>query len=143
MFMGQYSHTLDAKGRLTIPKRYRAELADGLVITQGNKQYLVIHPATRWTMLAEKTAQMPLTSESADAYRRQLYTLASEVTLDTMGRILIPAFLREFAKIEQDVIIAGVNTYIEIWSPEAWRETCASEAENRSAILAEVTRMGI
>jgi len=141
--MGQYSHTLDAKGRLTIPKRYRAELADGLVITQGNKQHLVIHPATRWAMLAEKTAQMSLTSESADAYRRQLYTLASEVTLDTMGRILIPAFLREFAKIEDEVIIAGVNTYIEIWNPEAWRETCALEAENRSHILAEVTRMGM
>ena len=143
MFLGRYSHTLDAKGRLTIPARYRAELEAGFVVTQGYERCLVIRPKGRWTALADKTAQMSDTSESARSYRRHLYGSASEVTLDKMGRILIPAFLREYAEIEEEAIVLGVNTYIEIWSPEAWQERWASETENMSDILVEVTKMGM
>ncbi|MCD6518414.1 MAG: division/cell wall cluster transcriptional repressor MraZ [Anaerolineae bacterium] len=143
MFLGEYSHTLDAKGRLTIPARFRSELESGLIITRGYEPCLVIYPRDEWAALAARVAQLPLTNPMTRAYSRLLFGGAHEASLDKMGRVLIPIFLREHAGIKEEAIVVGVNTYIEVWSPERWQETFARDSRNLDAILAEVAKMGV
>ncbi|HHX63909.1 MAG TPA: division/cell wall cluster transcriptional repressor MraZ [Chloroflexi bacterium] len=143
MFVGEYSHTLDTKGRLTIPARFRAELESGMVITRGAEPCLVVYPADEWAALAAKAAQMPTASRVARSYSRLIFGGASEAQPDKMGRILIPAFLREYAGIQEEAVVVGVNSYVEIWSPERWRETLEQDAADLDEILAEVAKMGI
>ena len=143
MFLGEYSHTLDSKGRLTIPARFRTELESGLVVTRGHENCLVIYPQGEWSALAAKVAQMPNASRTARAYSRLIFGGASEATLDKAGRILIPSFLREYASIEEEAVVVGVNTYIEMWSPQRWQQTLDRDAQNMDVILAEVAKMGV
>jgi MraZ protein len=143
VFLGQYSHTLDAKGRITIPARFREELDSGLVITRGYDPCLIAYPEAEWIKLAKKIAEVPKTNHMARSYGRFVFGGASEATLDSAGRVLIPPFLREYAHLEQEAIVVGVNTYIEIWEPEIWHRTFDSDAENMDAILTEMTRMGV
>jgi len=143
MFLGQYSHALDAKGRLTIPARFREELEAGLVMTQGYEPCLVIYPQASWMSLAQKVAQMSAASSVARSYARLVFGNAFEAIPDKMGRILIPTVLREYAGIQEEAVVAGVNSYIEVWSPARWRDVIAHDNENLPSILAEVARMGI
>jgi MraZ protein len=143
MFLGEYSHTLDAKGRLTIPARFRAELESGMVITRGAEPCLVVYPADEWATLAAKAAQMPTASRVARSYTRLMFGGASEAQPDKMGRILVPAFLREYAGIQEEAVVVGVNSYIEIWAPERWQQALARDAGDMDEILAEVAKMGI
>jgi len=143
MFLGEYSHALDAKGRLTIPARFRAELETGLVITRGSEPCLVAYPLGEWTALANRAAAMPQASRAARSYSRLVFGGASEAQLDTMGRVLIPAFLREYAAIDGEAVIVGVNAFIEIWNPDRWREALERDAQNLDLILGEVAEMGV
>ena len=143
MFSGEYSHTLDAKGRLTIPARFRDELDGGVVVTKGYEPCIVLYPLSEWSALAAKVAQLPKTSRAARAYTRLVFGSAAEVVPDKMGRILVPSFLREYAGIDEEAIVVGVNTYVEIWSPVRWRETLERDLENLADILDDVSKMGI
>jgi MraZ protein len=143
MFSGEYSHALDAKGRLTIPARFRDELEGGLVVTKGYEPCILLYPLSEWSALASKVAQLPKTNRAARAYSRLVFGSAAEVTLDKMGRILIPTFLREYAGIEEEAVVVGVNTYIEIWNPARWRATMEQDMENLADILDDVSQMGI
>lgn len=143
MFLGEYSHTLDAKGRLTIPARFRAGLASGLVVTRGYESCLAIYPLAEWSMLANKVAQMPRASRMGRSYSRLIFGGAFESSLDKAGRLLIPSFLREYASLEEEAVVVGVNTYIEIWGPGKWQLILERDSQNLDAILAEVTRMGV
>lgn len=143
MFLGEYHHTTDAKGRLTIPARFRAELVSGVVVTRGYEPCVVLYPLSEWSRLAEKVAQMPMASRVVRSYGRLVFGGAFEATLDRMGRILLPGFLREHAAIEEEAVVVGLNTHIEIWSPGRWRQTVERDSENLDAILTEVTRMGL
>ncbi len=143
MFLGEYSHSLDLKGRLTIPARFRSELEGGVVTTRGYERCLVLYPLKEWSALASKVTRLPMASRTARSYSRLIFGGAAEVVPDKMGRILIPAFLREYAGIEEQAVIVGVNTYIEVWNPDRWRETLERDTENLDLILADVTKMGI
>jgi len=143
MFVGEYSHALDAKGRLTIPARFRAELETGLVVTRGYDPCLVVYAMSEWTALANRASKMPWASRAARSYSRLVFGGASEAELDKMGRILIPAFLREYAAIEEEAVIVGMNVFIEIWNPDRWRQTVESDSQNLDAILRDVAEMGI
>ena len=143
VFLGEYSHTLDAKGRLTIPARFREELETGLVVTRGPEPCLAVYPLEEWSALARKIGQMPLASRTARSYSRLVFAGAFEAIPDKMGRILIPAFLREYAGISEEAIVVGVNSYVEIWSPTKWQETLTRDTQNLDIILAEVARMGV
>ncbi|MCX7682256.1 MAG: division/cell wall cluster transcriptional repressor MraZ [Anaerolineae bacterium] len=122
MFLGEFTHTLDEAGRLTIPARFRGELAAGLVITRGLDHCLAIFPMEEWKRLAEKVSALPITDRNARALRRLVFANATDVVPDKQGRILIPPRLREYLGITDDVVIIGLNTYIELWHPDAWRE---------------------
>jgi MraZ protein len=142
MFLGQYSHALDSKGRLTIPVRFREEVGAGLVMTQGYEPCLLIYPQAAWMSLAQKVAQMSVASSTARSYARLIFGNAFEAIPDKMGRILIPTVLRDYAGIQEEAIVVGVNSYIEVWSPTRWAETMERDTRNLPNILAEVTRMG-
>jgi MraZ protein len=120
MFLGEYAHTIDDKGRLTLPAKYRTELAAGVVVTRGLDKCLFVFPMDEWKKLAEKVSALPITDVSAREFRRQLFSGADDVELDKQGRVLLPQYLREYAGLNGNVIVAGLNTHMEIWAPEAW-----------------------
>jgi len=143
VFLGQYTHTLDAKGRLTVPARFRSELASGMVITRGFQNCLAVYPQEEWHTVAERMRQMPSTSTEAMAIGRLLFSQASEANLDSAGRILIPAFLRHAADIDQEAVVAGMNARFEIWNPDRWRERLEQDLADMDTTLAQVARMGL
>lgn len=126
MFLGQYTHTIDAKGRLTIPVRFRAQLAQGAYITQGFDQSLIVYTTENFQALARRASMLTATNPEARAIRRVIFGGACEVTLDSAGRILIPPFLRQYAGLDGDTTIVGAGDYFEIWNTAAWSSVLAS-----------------
>jgi MraZ protein len=120
VFLGRYAHNLDAKGRLAIPARYREALAEGVVLTRGIDRCLALYPMAAWRPLAEKVAALPLTDADARNFRRLVFAEAADLNLDAQGRILVPPDLRRYAGIEREALVVGVDTSLEIWSPERW-----------------------
>jgi MraZ protein len=133
MFLGEYAHAIDNKGRVTIPAKYRGLVAAGVVVTRGFDQNLICFPMTEWESLAKRIAAKPLSDQSMRAFRRRLFSGAVDLVPDRQGRILLPPYLREFAGIDDEVIIAGMNDYIELWSSDAWAaEKAAIESSDVS-----------
>ena len=122
MFMGEYSHTIDTKGRLIIPSKFRALLGEEFVITKGLDGCLSIYPMDEWIIFEEKLKALPLTNKNARTFARFFVSSANTCELDKQGRILVPATLREFAGLEKDVVLTGNINRIEIWSKENWHE---------------------
>lgn len=120
MFLGEYSHSADAKGRVFIPAKFRDELGEGFVVTRGIDPCLCVYPKTEWEKFSAKIDEFP--TVQARKVRRFLYSAATDPTPDSQGRILIPSVLREYAGIEKDVVVIGVGAYLEIWSAEAWEK---------------------
>jgi MraZ protein len=123
MFWGEYSHQLDDKGRLIIPARFRPHLVPRAVLTRGLDHNLVIYPQEAWQSVSDRLNQMPITHPTARALRRLLFSGVVEISLDRQGRILIPGFLRDYATLNGEVLIAGMETFIELWEPATWRST--------------------
>ncbi len=129
MFLGEYTHSLDSKGRLTIPAKFRASFAQGLVVTRNPAdQCLLVFPRDEWDKLAEKVSALPLTDPRSAQFRRAFFSAAEDLEPDGQGRILLSQRLREHAGIETDVIIAGQNKFLELWNPTLWEERVVSEA---------------
>ncbi|MFA9402450.1 MAG: division/cell wall cluster transcriptional repressor MraZ [Anaerolineales bacterium] len=120
MFLGQYTHSIDIKGRLIVPVRYRAALASGAFVTQGFDRNLLVYTMERFQKLAESTTILTTTDPEARAVRRVIFGGATEVQLDSSGRILIPPFLREYAKLDGETTIVGTGEYFELWNSGAW-----------------------
>lgn len=134
MFLGEFTHTIDDKGRLTIPAKFRGELAAGLVVTRGFDQNLMLFPLAGWEELAEEIAARPLSDESVRAFRRRVFSGAVDLTPDRQGRILLPQYLRDFAGLNgDDVVIAGMYNYVELWSADTWDAVRASVENNSDA----------
>ncbi len=133
MFLGEHTHTIDDKGRLTIPAKYRALLAKGMVVTRGFDQNLMLFPIDGWEELAARIAERPLADESVRAFRRRVFSGAMDLTSDKQGRILLPQYLRDFADINGEVVVAGMFNYLEIWSTEGWQAVRASIEDNNDA----------
>lgn len=122
MFLGQYRHTLDNKGRLTIPARFRELLEDGAYITQGFDRNLRLLTEETFQATFEKVNKLSMTNPAARELRRLIFSNASRVEADRVGRVLIPQFLREIAGLESEAVFVGTGDGVEIWSPEAWEE---------------------
>src|SRR3989344_3073108 len=115
MFIGQYEHSLEAKGRLSIPKKFRSQLEGGAVLAQGLDGCLFLYPKAAWGQLISKLSQLPLTRTDARGFTRALSYGASEVETDSLGRILVPDYLRQFTGITGNCIVAGAIDRVEIW----------------------------
>ncbi|SHH38180.1 division/cell wall cluster transcriptional repressor MraZ [Clostridium grantii] len=120
MFIGEYSHFLDAKNRMILPSKFRDELNGEGVITKGLDGCLYLFPFSEWKILQEKLKKLPLTSKDARAFVRFFFSGACQVNFDKQGRALIPQNLLEYASIKKDIVSIGVMTKIEIWSKEKW-----------------------
>lgn len=119
-FVGEFEHRVDAKGRVPIPPRFRAELKEGLVLTPGVEKYIVVHPLSEWEKVAAALTAGSITSSKLRRINRAIFATAFNLNLDGQGRITMPAPLREYAGIKDEVIIAGANTYLELWNKEQW-----------------------
>ncbi len=122
MFWGEYTHHLDNKGRLIIPARFRHQLNPSAVLTRGLDHNLVIYPHDAWQAVSDQLAQMSLTHPTARALRRLLFSGALVLEPDRQGRINIPLYLRDYASLKNEVLVVGMETFIEIWHPDRWRE---------------------
>jgi MraZ protein len=126
MFLGQFHHNLDEKGRLTIPARFRDYLLpDGAFVMQGFDKNLMVLPSTTFELMSRRIKQKSITDPTARMLRRMIFSTADKVEVDKVGRILIPQFLRQVADLQGDVVIVGNGEYFELWSPEYW----AAQAE--------------
>jgi len=143
MFMGEYQHSLDSKGRLIIPAKFREELGENAVMTRGLDNCLFLFPQSEWLVLEEKLKTLPLTKATARQFVRFLFSGATECDLDKQGRITIPQNLRDYAKVDKDVVVIGVSNRIEIWSRDRW-EQYMQEAEDAYEEIAEnIVELGI
>ncbi|MFC6202434.1 division/cell wall cluster transcriptional repressor MraZ [Lactiplantibacillus nangangensis] len=121
MFFGEFEHALDAKGRLIIPAKFRELLGASFVITRGMDGCIFGYPEARWTTLQDQLDDLPLTKKDARAFVRFFYAAAAECELDKQGRVMIPAPLRQYAKLEKQCVIVGVSDRFEIWSKPKWQ----------------------
>ncbi len=124
MFSGEYNHSIDEKGRLIIPSKFRFELGEKFILTRGLDGCICIYPMSAWDALEEKLRGLPLTNKNARLVTRFLVGGAVTCELDKQGRILIPGPLREHAGLTKDVVLAGTLERIEIWDKARWNETC-------------------
>lgn len=136
MFLGEFEHALDDKGRVAVPARFREELQDGLVLTRGFEPCLQAFPRAVWESLAQRISALSLGNEEARNLRRLIFSGAAEVELDRQGRVLIPHNLRDYASLREQVVIAGLNTHFELWSRERW-ETVLGTLDNSAGAIAE------
>ncbi len=118
MFMNEYSHTIDAKGRMILPAKFREELGDSFVLAPGLDSCLCIYPMERWNAVIARFQQLPFTDKRVRKIKRYLIGKSTEIECDRQGRILIPAHLRELASLTKEVCIVGTGATIEIWNPE-------------------------
>lgn len=125
MFMGEYNHTIDTKGRLIIPSKFRETLGEEFVVTKGLDGCLFVYDNNEWKAFEEKLKSLPLTNKEARQFVRFFLAGAALAQVDKQGRILIPTVLREFAGLEKDVVLVGVASRVEIWSQERWESAVA------------------
>ena len=141
MFMGEYNHTIDAKGRLIVPSKFREALGDTFVVTKGLDGCLFVYDNEEWQAFEEKLRSLPITNKEARQFARFFLAGAVEVEVDKQGRILVPNILREFAQISKDVVLIGVASRIEIWSKERF-EGMAS-FEDMDEIAEHMAQLGL
>jgi MraZ protein len=141
MIIGQYNYNLDPKKRLTIPTKFRSVLSEGAVITRGIDGCLFLYPQKQWNELADKLSKLPLSQSNARSFARVMLAGAMDVKVDSLGRILIPDYLKEYAKLNKSVVIAGLYDRIEIWDEEGWKkygQTTNTQVESMAEGLKEL-----
>lgn len=143
MFIGQFNHHLEEKGRLSVPKKFRSQLAAGSVLSQGLDGCLFLYPSETWSQLIAKLSQLPLTRQDARNFTRSLSFGATETEIDRLGRILIPDYLKKFAGLKDDCIIAGAVDRIEIWDAKKFSDYTAQINSQAEDIAEKLSSAGI
>jgi MraZ protein len=143
VFMGEYNHTIDAKGRLILPARFRELLGFTFVATKGLENCLFVYTVEEWAILENKLRQLPLSKPEARAFVRFFFAGAAEVEFDKQGRVLLPSNLRDYAHLAKDVVVIGVSNRIEIWNKEYWDEYNTTIAPTVAQIAEHLADFGI
>jgi MraZ protein len=143
MFIGEYQHSLDSKGRIAVPAKFRSRLAGGAIITRGLDRCLFLLAAKEWQELAEKLVALPLAQSNSRAVARLMLAGAMEVIPDQQGRILIPDYLRKYAGLTKQAVIAGLANRIEIWDAGTWHEYRAKTESASDEIAEKLGELGI
>ena len=143
MLIGEFTHNIDEKKRVAIPAKFRVEIGKKAVITRGLDNCLFVYPLKEWEEVAEKLSSLPAGKSDNRNYARLFLAGAVDVSLDSMGRILIPDYLKKFADLKERVVITGVYKKLEIWDENAW-EKYKARVEKQTDVLAEkLGEMGI
>ncbi|QNO16297.1 division/cell wall cluster transcriptional repressor MraZ [Alkalicella caledoniensis] len=143
MFLGEFQHNLDTKGRIIVPAKFRDDLGEKFILTRGLDNCLFVYPHNEWAIMEEKLKKLPLTKADARAFVRFFFSGATECELDKQGRILIPANLREYSKIDKDAVIIGVSNRVEIWSKENWEKYSLTAEESFEEIAEKIVDFDI
>lgn len=143
MFIGEHQHTIDEKGRVIIPSKFREDLGYEFVMTKGLDNCLFVYAKDEWKILEEKLKALPLTHKDARAFVRFFFSGATECILDKQGRVIIPSNLRDHSKLVKDAVIIGVSTRIEIWSKEEWDDYNDDENLSYDSIAEKMAELGI
>ncbi|HEX7456748.1 MAG TPA: division/cell wall cluster transcriptional repressor MraZ [Candidatus Nanoarchaeia archaeon] len=136
MFLGEYKHNIDYKGRLAVPKKFRVELAKGAILTKGLDGCLFLYSGASWEQLTTRLRASSVTQADTRAFERYLFGGASKVEFDALGRIKIPEYLLAYAGVKKEAILVGILERIEIWNPQRW-EKLAKKLEARGEEIAE------
>jgi len=136
MFIGEYNHSIDEKGRLALPAKFRSELESGAVVTRGLDNCLFLYTQTEWNALAQKISSLPISQANTRAFSRLMLAGAMDVELDKQGRVVLPDYLRSYAGLKKKAVITGLYNRLEIWDEDAWKEY-KSQTEEESGDIAE------
>ena len=143
MFIGEYKHSVDKKGRMAVPSKHRAKLKKGAVVTKGLDNCLVLYPQAEWKELAEKLAALPITESNTRAFSRLMLAGAIEVEFDKQGRILLPEYLREYCSMDKKAVIVGLYNRIEIWAESKWEDYRKRTEAASNEIAEQLTELGV
>jgi MraZ protein len=142
VFTGEYRHTVDEKGRIAVPAKFRAQLGAGAVVSRWLDACLAIHTTQGWESLAAKVAALPITDQNARRFQRLIFAGAAEVELDRQGRVLLPAYLREHIDLGTEAVVVGSRDHAEIWVPATWA-TYAQGLEDPDELAQAFEGLGI
>lgn len=140
--MGEYNHTIDAKGRLIVPAKFREVLGDEFVVTKGLDGCLFVYPDEEWKAFEEKLKSLPLTNKNSRQFTRFFLAGAASCEVDKQGRILLPSVLRDFAQLEKEVVLVGVGSRIEIWSRKKWDECMDTYDDDMDEVAENMESLG-
>jgi MraZ protein len=143
MFIGEYQHSIDAKGRMAIPAKFRAILKKGAIVTRGLDNCLFLYTRPEWQVLVKKISQLPLSQQKSRAFSRLMLAGAMDVDIDGQGRILIPEYLRQFAGLSKTTVVAGLYNRLEIWDKGAWEKYKESTEKESAQIAEELVGLGV
>jgi len=143
MFIGEYQHSVDNKGRLAIPAKFRALLKKGAVVTRGLDNCLFLYPKQEWEVLAKKLAALPISQPQARAFARLMLAGAMNVDFDNQGRINLPEYLRHFSGLKKKAIVAGLYDRLEIWDEAAWDKYKAGNEKKTDKIAEGLGELGV
>lgn len=143
MFLGEYKHVIDTKGRMAIPAKFRSKLTAGAIITRGLDKCLFVFDAKEWAKLAEKLISLPIAQSNSRAFSRLMLSGASDVEIDIQGRILIPEYLRKYANLKKQVVVTGLYNRIEIWNEAGWQSYKAKTEAESDEIAEKIGELGI
>lgn len=140
MFLGEFEYKIDEKGRVPIPPKFRKDLKDGVVLTSGPEKHIIAYPITEWNKLAASLTSDTLAASKIRKLNRAFFATAFSLNIDNQGRIALPVPLREYAGIEDELVIAGVNSYLELWNKEEWEAEKAISQEQAWQIIESLER---
>jgi MraZ protein len=143
MFIGEYNHNLDEKGRLAIPVKFREDLKGGAVVTKGLDGCLFLYSISEWKLLADKLSHLPISQANTRAFARLMLAGAMDVSLDKQGRIMIPDYLRKYVNLSKKVIINGLYNRLEIWDESVWEEYKKKTEADSGDIAEQLGEIGI
>ena len=143
MFIGEYQHALDDKGRMAIPTKFRAELKIGAVVTKGLDNCLFLYTKKAWAELAERLSKLPLARANTRAFGRLMLAGAMDVEVDSQGRILVPDYLRAFAGLKRQVVVAGLYNRLELWDSAKWTQYKRGTEKSNVSIAEALGELGV
>jgi MraZ protein len=143
MFIGEYSHSLDEKGRVAVPKKFRTDLELGGVVTKGLDQCLWIYTYEEWKNIATKLSNLPISQTNTRAFARLMLAGAMDITIDKQGRVIIPEYLRQYAGLQKKVVVAGLYDRLEVWDETRWSEYKQKTELEADAIAEQLSELGI
>ncbi|EKD24008.1 MAG: hypothetical protein ACD_81C00131G0011 [uncultured bacterium] len=143
MFIGEFAHNLDEKGRMALPAKFRTKLSGEAIITRGLDKCLFVFSADEWAKLAEKIVSLPLTQANSRAFTRLMLAGAMDVEIDKQGRILVPDYLRTYAGLSKEVVVTGLYNRIEIWDSAQWKEYKEKTEASSDEIAEKLSDLGI
>lgn len=143
MFIGEYNHSIDQKGRLAIPSKFRSAFTKGLVVTRGLDNCLFVYTIAEWKKLAEKLANLPINQANTRAFARLMLAGAMDVELDKQGRIMLPEYLRNYAKLSKATVVTGLFNRLEIWAEPEWEKYKRGTEKQSTAIAEALGELGV